>query len=264
MTAMTEKQIAAYEAKGFKRWTKGKMDRLYIDATKLGAKIDYYKTGNVSDAFWQGERVSNSDGRRLLASKIFVDITTGELHVSTGFDEPYDTKSLEDSAKDLIGEIERELAEEEDEKASEVEIVHYDEDDPELLLTAAQEDLHNHTRPQVSYDASVLQFAEAAWTSEDEKASEVEEVEYAALLSAMEKAYDAIADLKSFGMDQVFRQKVKAMDDELSTWVHGLRKLKLQGKTGYVTRKEVEEAAKFDVDEWWANTACAVFDSSKG
>lgn len=40
-------------------------------------------------------------------------------------------------------------------------VVHYDEDDPELLLNAAMEDLHNHTRPGASYEASVLQFARA-------------------------------------------------------------------------------------------------------
>lgn len=39
--------------------------------------------------------------------------------------------------------------------------VSYDEDDPELLLAAAQDDLLNHTRPNVSYEATVAQFAEA-------------------------------------------------------------------------------------------------------
>ena len=39
--------------------------------------------------------------------------------------------------------------------------VKYDEDDPELLLNEATADIHNHTRPSVSYEADVLQFAEA-------------------------------------------------------------------------------------------------------
>lgn len=39
--------------------------------------------------------------------------------------------------------------------------VSYNEDDPELLLRMAEEDLHNHTRPGVTYEASVLQFAQA-------------------------------------------------------------------------------------------------------
>ena len=40
-------------------------------------------------------------------------------------------------------------------------VVKYDEDDPELLLNAGTEDLHNHTRPNVAYEADVLQFVEA-------------------------------------------------------------------------------------------------------
>lgn len=39
--------------------------------------------------------------------------------------------------------------------------VTYSEDDPELLLNAAMDDLHNHTRPGVTYEADVIQFAEA-------------------------------------------------------------------------------------------------------
>jgi hypothetical protein len=107
MSALTEKQIAAYEAKGFKRWTKGNFDRLYIKATKLGAEIDYYKTGNVRNATWRGVYVSNADGRRLLASKVFVDVKTGELHVNTSFS-AYGTESLEDAAKSLIASIDAE------------------------------------------------------------------------------------------------------------------------------------------------------------
>lgn len=39
--------------------------------------------------------------------------------------------------------------------------VKYDEDDPELLLNEATAGIHNYTRPGVSYEADVLQFAEA-------------------------------------------------------------------------------------------------------
>lgn len=39
--------------------------------------------------------------------------------------------------------------------------VSYNEDDPELLLAAAMDDLHNHTRPNVTYEADVVQFARA-------------------------------------------------------------------------------------------------------
>ena len=40
-------------------------------------------------------------------------------------------------------------------------VVEYDEDDPELLLNRGLEDLPNHTRPGVRYEASVVQLAEA-------------------------------------------------------------------------------------------------------
>lgn len=102
---LTDKQIAAYEAAGFKRWTNYGRDRLYIDIKMLGAEVEFYKTGNVSDTKWQGEDVSNADGRRLLASKIFIDVATGELHVVTSFTAPYDTPEIEDVVRDLMNQI---------------------------------------------------------------------------------------------------------------------------------------------------------------
>lgn len=39
--------------------------------------------------------------------------------------------------------------------------VSYNEDDPELLLNAAMDELHDYTRPGVTYEADVLQLAEA-------------------------------------------------------------------------------------------------------
>ena len=107
MTTITinAETIAKYEAAGFKRWTKGSMDRLYINVTKIGAEIDYYNTGNVRNAHWQGERVSNADGRRLLASKVWIDIATGELHVRTNFREGYEGTSVEDAARKYIESI---------------------------------------------------------------------------------------------------------------------------------------------------------------
>ena len=121
MAAMTDKQIAAYEAKGFNRWTKGSMDRLYINIEDLGAEISYYGTGNVRSAKWRGEDVSNADGRRLLSTKVYIDIATGELNVNTRF-EPYWTAAeqvtVEDAARELIAEIEDELAEEDEAESS--------------------------------------------------------------------------------------------------------------------------------------------------
>lgn len=114
MTKLSQKQIDAYEAKGFNRWTKGNMDRLYINTKQLGAEISYYNTGNVSNAKWRGELVSNADGRRLLATKVWVDVNTGELHVNTSFYCSYiDALEVEEAAQELIDSIESELAENE-------------------------------------------------------------------------------------------------------------------------------------------------------
>ena len=82
---VTAETIAKLEAAGFNRWTKGAMDRLYIDTTKLGLDVDYYKTHRVRSATWQGETITNADARRLLGSKVWIDVKTGELHVRTDY-----------------------------------------------------------------------------------------------------------------------------------------------------------------------------------
>ena len=88
---MSEKDIAKLLEAGGKRWSKYGKDRIYIDVETLGLEVSYYKTGNVSNAAWQGEGISNNDARRLLGSKVYVDCADGSLHVSTDFyiyDEP--------------------------------------------------------------------------------------------------------------------------------------------------------------------------------
>lgn len=79
---LNEMQIAALEAKGFNRWTKGTMDRLYINANMLGLELDYYKTGNISSAYWQGERISNRQGGAYKYAKTYINIETGNVHGS--------------------------------------------------------------------------------------------------------------------------------------------------------------------------------------
>lgn len=90
---MTEQKINSLVAKGFKRWTKGNYDRLYINAKELGLECDYYKTGNIRWATLRGETISNSKARGILASKNFIDIATGEIHAEYG------------SVKDIIEEM---------------------------------------------------------------------------------------------------------------------------------------------------------------
>jgi hypothetical protein len=102
---MKDATIKKYEAAGFKRWTKNGLDRLYIDAEALGLEVERYGTGNVKSATWQGEKVSNADARRILASKAYIDVETGELHVSSDF-EKYGMPTVEEMARELVESIE--------------------------------------------------------------------------------------------------------------------------------------------------------------
>lgn len=78
--ALTTTQIEALEQKGFKRWQKNGMDRMYINATRLGLELDFYKTGNISCAFLDGSRISNCQARRLREVKTYIDVETGIVH----------------------------------------------------------------------------------------------------------------------------------------------------------------------------------------
>ena len=104
MAKLNEKQIEALETKGAKRWTKGNHDRLYVNAEELGLEYERYKTSNVRSAEWCGERISNADARRLLASKVYVDVAAGELHVRTDFGN-YGMPTVEERAREFVGDI---------------------------------------------------------------------------------------------------------------------------------------------------------------
>lgn len=75
----TEERIAELEKMGFRRWTKAGYDRMYINAGVLGLECSYYKTGNISTAFFKGERISNSTGYRYKAAKTYLDLKTGRV-----------------------------------------------------------------------------------------------------------------------------------------------------------------------------------------
>lgn len=74
---ITEEKINELAEKGFKRWTKGSMDRLYVNPGVLGLAYTTYKTGNISWACLGGKEISNSDGRRLRDAKTYVDLVKG-------------------------------------------------------------------------------------------------------------------------------------------------------------------------------------------
>ena len=105
---LTDNQITKLEQNGFNRWTKGDHDRLYINATQLGLKCTYYKTGSIDLAYFNGELISNSEGYRLKGAKTYVDVATGEV-CSTRDD-------LKDAAEALVKSL---LADVEETEASE-------------------------------------------------------------------------------------------------------------------------------------------------
>ena len=97
---LNETMVKALEDKGFKRWTKGTMDRLYINAETLGLKVDRYNTGNVCSAYYRNERISNTRGREMLYAKTYIDIATGNLY-STDYTLEQDAQQLYDETMAL-------------------------------------------------------------------------------------------------------------------------------------------------------------------
>lgn len=93
MQPISEKRISELQALGFKRWTKGNFDRLYINAKSLGLVCWYYNTGNISSATFQDEKISNAQARRFQGAKTFIDIKTGRVHSQYS--------ELEDAAREL-------------------------------------------------------------------------------------------------------------------------------------------------------------------
>ncbi len=110
---MTDKMIEKLEAKGFKRWTKNGHDRLYANATSFGLVCEYYKTGNVKNAEFNGESISNCCARRLMSAKIYIDIADGKIYGGS-------ESMMMEAVEAAYEEVKKEIAEEEAaEKAAE-------------------------------------------------------------------------------------------------------------------------------------------------
>lgn len=94
---MTNEMISKLEKAGAKRWTKGRFDRLYINAWVLGLECTYYNTGNISSATFKGEHISNCEGYRMKAAKTYIDIETGEIKSTNQY--------LQEAAEELVNSI---------------------------------------------------------------------------------------------------------------------------------------------------------------
>ena len=77
---LNEMKINELIKNGFNRWTKGNMDRLYINAAQLGLVCEYYNSGNICYAEFNGEKISNSRARSMKSAKTFIDIKTGKIY----------------------------------------------------------------------------------------------------------------------------------------------------------------------------------------
>ena len=106
---MTEERIAELEKMGFKRWTNGNMDRLYINTAQLGIVCEYYKTGNIRAAEFNGDEISNTRARAMKNAKTYIDVKTGKLYS--------DHDLLAEAAQELIDQAEAEIKAEEEAEA---------------------------------------------------------------------------------------------------------------------------------------------------
>lgn len=133
-TTTTEKLITALEERGFKRWTKGDKDRMYVDAEKLGLKVQKYGSGAVKRAEWQGEKISNREGASMLHAKTYLDLTDMSVHS--------DDSDLLAAAEAIIEEIRASLEEEEKKEEKETAML------TDTAISAMQE-----LYQSISYDA---------------------------------------------------------------------------------------------------------------
>lgn len=101
---MNDKMIAKLEAKGFKRWTKGNMDRLYINAQHLGYEPE---TASAMPKL-NGESISHSEARRIINAKTYIDLKDDTLH-----NDGYWNDNLKNAAQVLIDEAAAEIEAEE-------------------------------------------------------------------------------------------------------------------------------------------------------
>lgn len=133
-TTTIEKLITALEERGFKRWTKGDKDRMYIDAEKLGLKVQKYGSGAIKRAEWDGEKLSTRAGAAMLHAKTYLDLTDMSVHS--------DDSGLFAAAEAIIEEIRASLEEEEKKEEKETAML------TDTAISAMQE-----LYQSISYDA---------------------------------------------------------------------------------------------------------------
>ena len=101
MAKLSEKQIEALEKKGFRRWTKGDHDRLYIDAWNLPGIVTNWKKKGKKTITVEGEELSYGKSLDVTYAKIWIDLKTLEVNVDVRIYEEF----LKRAALSLLGEV---------------------------------------------------------------------------------------------------------------------------------------------------------------
>lgn len=105
MAKLSEKQIEALEKKGFRRWTKGDYDRLYINVIKLPGVY-----GSSSELEIDGDKLSRTKSWKVSNAKIWIDVATAEVHAEAAYHENF----LKSAAEKLLSKVIETPAEEKD------------------------------------------------------------------------------------------------------------------------------------------------------
>lgn len=99
-TTYTAEQIIAI---GGREWIKGDKHRVYLNqdiwTALIGLEVEHYKSGTISSASLDGERISNSQAYKILAAidAVWLDVTTGQIVISR-----YTTRPLADEVPGWI------------------------------------------------------------------------------------------------------------------------------------------------------------------
>ena len=76
-------KIAKMTAIGGREWEKGAHHRIYFNsdviARLLNIEVEFYKSGNLSYAEKDGEKISNAEAGRYLCYKVFYDLVKGKF-----------------------------------------------------------------------------------------------------------------------------------------------------------------------------------------
>ena len=77
-------------------WEKHNKRRLYLDfANIINLEVSRYNTGNISSAYLEGEKISNSKASKYLSGTAYIDLDTNTL--ITKFMVAYSIELLQDS-----------------------------------------------------------------------------------------------------------------------------------------------------------------------